>query len=111
VGFAEGWRHWLAAAGLTHEAMTFGPECDCMPLALEMAAMGHGVTLARSSYAEDFFRARRLRRLFNVRLRATDNVYLSIARAADARSPAARFRDWLLNEAGSLRPRPRQWIA
>jgi LysR family glycine cleavage system transcriptional activator len=97
VGFAEGWRHWLAAVGLTHESMTFGPECDCMPLALELAAMGHGVALARSSYATDFIRAGRLKRLFDVRLEASDNVYLSIARGADPKSPAAQFRDWLIS--------------
>ena len=96
VGFAEGWKHWLAAVGLTHEAMTFGLDCDCMPFALEMAALGHGVALARSSYAEDMLRARRVKRLFDVRLPASDNVYLSIARGVDARFPAARFRDWLL---------------
>jgi LysR family glycine cleavage system transcriptional activator len=103
VGFAEGWRHWLVAAGIEHEGMTFGPECDCMPFALEMAAMGQGVALARSSYAEDFLRAGRLKRLFDVRLPATDNVYVSIARGAEARSPASRFRDWLMEKAVSSR--------
>lgn len=106
VGFAEGWKHWLSALGLTHDAMTFGPECDSMPLTLEMAAMGHGVALARSSYAEDFLRSRRLKRLFDARLAASDNVYLSIARGVDAKSPAARFRDWLLGSSPPPGRRP-----
>lgn len=106
VGFAEGWKHWLGALGLQHETMTFGPECDCMPLTLEMAALGHGVALARSSYAEDFLRSRRLKRLFDVRFAASDNVHLSIARGSDARSPAARFRDWLLGSATGPERRP-----
>jgi LysR family glycine cleavage system transcriptional activator len=104
IGFAEGWRHWLAAANLPPEAMNFGPDSDCMPFALEMAALGHGVALARSSYAEDMLRARRLRRLFDVSLAASDNVYLSIARDVEARFPAARFRNWLLgNPPGASR--------
>lgn len=104
VGFAQGWRHWLRAAGLAQEEMTFGPDCDCMPFALEMAALGHGVALARSSYARDMLRAHRLKRLFDVSLPASDNVHLSIARHADAGLPAARFRDWVLGNApGSLR--------
>jgi len=105
VGFTEGWTHWLAAAGAANEAMKFGPDCDCMSFALEMAALGHGVALARSSYAEDMLRARRLRRLFDVRLEASDNVYLSIPRDMDAKVPAARFRDWLL---GSSPASPRR---
>lgn len=107
IGFAEGWKQWLAAVALRHEDMAFGPDCDCMPLTLEMAALGHGVALARSSYAEDMLRTRRLKRLFDVRLAASDNVHLSIARNVDARSPPARFRDWVLgNVPGSAR-RPR----
>jgi DNA-binding transcriptional LysR family regulator len=74
-------------------------EFDSMRLALEMAALGHGVTLARSSYAEDLLRARRIKALFNVRIRASDNVYLTVARGLEANSPAVQFRNWILRAA------------
>jgi LysR family glycine cleavage system transcriptional activator len=100
VGFTEGWNHWLAAAGLKLERSAFGPEFDSMPLALEIAALGHGVSLARSSYAADLLRDGRLKRLFfAVRLKASDNVYLMLPRGLDAGAPAARFRNWILSAA------------
>ncbi|TLZ39493.1 MAG: LysR family transcriptional regulator, partial [Gammaproteobacteria bacterium] len=67
IGFAEGWRHWFAAAGIDPEPSATRLEFDSMRLALEMAALGHGVALARSSYAEDLLRAGRVKPLFNVR--------------------------------------------
>jgi LysR family glycine cleavage system transcriptional activator len=99
VGFAQGWKHWFAAASLKQEGLTYGPEFDSMPLALEMAALGHGVSLARSSYAQDLLRDRKLKRLFAVTLKASDNVHLILPRRLDAASPAALFRDWILCEA------------
>jgi DNA-binding transcriptional LysR family regulator len=69
-----------------------------MRLALEMAALGHGVTLARSSYVEDLLRARRLRPLFNVRIKASDNVYLTLSHGLEANSPAIQFRDWMIGK-------------
>ena len=99
VGFAQGWKQWLAVAGLKQEGLTFGPEFDAMPLALEMAAMGHGVTLARSSYVQDLLRARKLKRLFAVTLRSSDNVFLMLPRRPDAGAPAALFRNWILRDA------------
>jgi LysR family glycine cleavage system transcriptional activator len=96
VGFAEGWRHWFAAVGVRHER-SMGLEFDSMPLALEMAALGHGVALARTSYAKDLLRNGRLRPLFNVRIRASDNVYLILGRGHKATLGAIQFRDWILS--------------
>jgi DNA-binding transcriptional LysR family regulator len=73
-----------------------------MRVALEMAALGHGVTLARSSYAEELLRARRLKRLFNVRIKATDNVYLTIARGLESNAPAVQLRDWILGKSAKF---------
>jgi LysR family transcriptional regulator, glycine cleavage system transcriptional activator len=97
IGFAQGWRHWFAAAGVRDDIPTSCLEFDSMRLTLETASLGHGVALARSSYADDLLRRRHLKRLFDVELTATDNVYLSHARGLDARTPAAQFRDWLLD--------------
>jgi LysR family glycine cleavage system transcriptional activator len=98
IGFAQGWPHWFAAAGIEDAPSTASIEFDSMRLALEMAALGHGVTLARSSYAKDLLRAARLKRLFNVRLKASDNVYLTLPHGLEANSPAVQFRDWILGK-------------
>jgi LysR family transcriptional regulator, glycine cleavage system transcriptional activator len=98
IGFAQGWPHWLAAAGVKRTAKPSDIEFDSVLFSLEMAAAGHGVALARTSFAEDLLAARRLATPLALRLKATDNVYLFHAPGLATRSPAARFRDWLLAE-------------
>jgi LysR family transcriptional regulator, glycine cleavage system transcriptional activator len=99
IGFAQGWREWFQAAKVKEAVPEARLEFDSMRLALETAALGHGIALARTSYAEDLLRAHQLRRLFDVRLLATDNLYLALARGSPAGTPAALFRDWLLKTA------------
>jgi LysR family glycine cleavage system transcriptional activator len=96
IGFAQGWKDWFRAARVTGTCPAARIEFDSMRLALEMAASGQGVALARTSYAEDLLKTRQLKRLFDVRLPATDNLYLIVARGIPAEAPAARFRDWFL---------------
>jgi LysR family transcriptional regulator, glycine cleavage system transcriptional activator len=96
IGFAQGWKHWFAAAAIDAPRPASVVEFDSMWMALDMAAAGHGVALARSSYVEELLRARRLRVLFDVRLKARDNLYLAHAGGLAAGTPAALFRDWIL---------------
>jgi LysR family glycine cleavage system transcriptional activator len=106
IGFAQGWTHWFAAAGIEPVRTRQGLEFDSMRLALDMAELGHGVALARSSYADELLQARRLKALFDVRLKARDNIYLTHAHGLDPASPGALFRDWILARPES-RPRRR----
>jgi LysR family glycine cleavage system transcriptional activator len=96
IGFAQGWRHWFQAARLKDSPPAAALEFDSMRLALETASLGQGVALARTSYADDLLRTRQLKRLFDVRLPATDNLYLTVARGTPANSPAGMFRDWMV---------------
>lgn len=96
IGFAQGWREWFQAAKLKDTVPAARLEFDSMRLTLETAALGHGIALARTSYVEDLLRARQLRRLFDVRLPATDNLYLVLGRGTPANTPAGLFRDWLV---------------
>ena len=96
IGFAQGWPHWFAAAGIEPPGSRHMLEFDSMRLTLDMAATGHGIALARSSYVSDLLQSRKLKALFDVRLKARDNLYLTHALGLDATSPAAMFRDWLL---------------
>lgn len=106
IGFAQGWKEWFAAAGVEFTpAGTSALEFDSMRLALDTAVLGHGVALARTSYVDDLVASRQLRALFDVRLKARDNVYLLHAAGLEADSPAALLRDWLIADCGRLRPR------
>jgi LysR family transcriptional regulator, glycine cleavage system transcriptional activator len=96
IGFAQGWRDWLDAAGTERHANPRDVEFDSVLLSLEMAALGHGIALARTSFAEDLLREKRLVAPFAPRLKAIDNVYLVHAPGLSHRSPAGVFRDWLL---------------
>ncbi|MBV9343666.1 MAG: LysR family transcriptional regulator [Gammaproteobacteria bacterium] len=106
IGFAQGWRQWFAAAGVEYQESPPPLECDSMRLSLELAAQGHGVALARTSYVADFLRSRQLRILFGVRIPAADNVYLTVASGLPPLSPAARFRDWILTKSKETPFRP-----
>jgi LysR family glycine cleavage system transcriptional activator len=64
-----------------------------------MAALGHGVALARTSFVEDMIESGRLVAPFSYRLRAKDNVSLVHVIGLHPKSPAAMFRDWLISEA------------
>ncbi len=99
LGFAQGWREWFQAAKMKDVVAPARLEFDSMRLAVETAALGHGIALARTSYSEDLLRTRQLKRLFDVRLTATDNIYLALARGTPAEAPAALFRDWLVSTA------------
>jgi LysR family glycine cleavage system transcriptional activator len=106
VGFAQGWKHWFAAADIRHAPPAHGLQFDSLRLALETAALGHGFALGRTSYAADLLRARRLKALFpDVVLKTSDDIYLTHHRGLDSRSPAALCRDWLLGR-GTARPSP-----
>lgn len=96
IGFAQGWPHWLKAAGLQRKGRASDGEFDSLQLSMEMAALGHGVALARSSYAADLIRAGRLVAPFETRLQARDNVFLVHAPGLPPQAPAALLRDWLL---------------
>lgn len=108
IGFAQGWSHWLAAAGIVRLPRPADIEFDSMLLSLEMAALGEGVALARSSFAADLLQAGRLVLPFPRRLPASDNLYLVHEAGLRAASPAALFRDWLLREAPVKARRPRR---
>jgi LysR family transcriptional regulator, glycine cleavage system transcriptional activator len=99
IGFAQGWREWFQAAKVKDAFPAARLEFDSMRLALETAALGHGIALARTSYSEDLLRTRQLKRLFDVRLLAIDNLYLVLSRGTPAGTPAALFRDWLIGTA------------
>jgi LysR family transcriptional regulator, glycine cleavage system transcriptional activator len=103
IGFAQGWVHWLAGAGVKRKNRPSDLEFDSVLLSQEMAALGHGVALARTSFVKDMIESGRLVAPFSYRLKAADNVSLVHAIGLHPKSPAALFRDWLISEAGAIK--------
>lgn len=104
IGFMQGWSDWLAMAGVQRPPRASDMEFDSVLLSQQMAALGHGVALARTSFAEDLLADGRLVEPFSVRLKAIDNVFLVHASDLNPRSRAAMFRDWLLADIGKAKP-------
>jgi LysR family transcriptional regulator, glycine cleavage system transcriptional activator len=98
IGFAQGWTDWLRGAGVEPLPRRSGMEFDSVLFAQEMAALGHGIALARTSFVGDMLESRRLVAPFPFRLKTKDNMYLIHAPSLPRNSPAARFRDWLLEQ-------------
>ena len=95
---SRGWKEWLDMAGATHVRAERGPFFNLTSMALDAAATGQGVALARRALATQDLLAGRLVRPFAQAL-TSDRGYFVVCPLATADSPKiVRFRDWLLAE-------------
>ena len=96
----DDWRHWLRAAGVADIDPMRGLKFDSGPLALEAAISGAGIAIGNRAMVAEDLAAGRLVEPFEVEL-PTESAYYFVAPEASAdQSKIARFRDWLLGEAG-----------
>lgn len=95
------WAQWLAAAGVAGIDARRGVSFNQTSLALDAAADGQGVALARSALAARDLIAGRLVRPFALALPAPFAYYVVCPKATAARPKIALFRDWLLSEAAA----------
>ena len=93
------WHSWLAAAGVDahaeHESIRF----DSVALALDAAAAGQGVALARSSLVEDDLQQGRLVRLFDRALPVNGGYFVSHLELISDHPKVSAFREWIFAEA------------
>jgi LysR family transcriptional regulator, glycine cleavage system transcriptional activator len=95
---SRGWKEWLAMAGAKHVNAEKGPYINLTSVALDAAATGQGVALARRALATQDLLAGRLIRPFAQAL-TSDRGYFIVCPEATADKPKiARFREWLLDE-------------
>lgn len=95
-----GWPAWLAAAGVM-EVDVKGPVVEQTSLAIDAAAAGQGVALARTALAAADLLSGRLARPFDVALKAPFAYYVVCPKELAARPKVARVRAWLLSEAAA----------
>jgi LysR family glycine cleavage system transcriptional activator len=104
--FPEGWKRWFEACSRALPAKARKSQITDSSMLVEAAVRGQGVALARWSLAIDEIDAGRLVLPFpDVPPLPTGLAYHVVApRESLRRKPVAQFRDWVLEEARSLRP-------
>lgn len=101
------WEMWLKAAGVDHVCASRGPVFAQHDLAINAAIAGQGVVLASVLFMEPDIAAGRLVIPFDLgsgtKFQSDFQYYLVTAHEAVRRPKVAAFREWLLEEAGTLK--------
>jgi LysR family glycine cleavage system transcriptional activator len=96
---SRGWKEWLDMAGAKHVNAEKGPYINLTSVALDAAATGQGVALARRALATQDLLAGRLIRPFAQALTSDRGYFIVCPEAFADRPKIVRFREWLLAEA------------
>ena len=101
----DAWARWFEARKVSGIEATRGTELSDSSMLVEAAVRGHGVALARWSLAMDDLAAERLVLPFPkiAPMPTGRSYYLAAPKENLARSPVAKFRDWLMQETSVLR--------
>jgi LysR family transcriptional regulator, glycine cleavage system transcriptional activator len=101
LGYRDGWAQWLKAAGLPPQTGKPDLQFDTSLMALEMAALGQGVALGRTSMSTAMLASGRLVAPFDLQVPSNECFHL-ITSASAAKMPEAQaFRQWLLKVTAS----------
>ena len=98
LGYDRGWATWLRAAGADDVDAGGGVHLDTSLMALEMAASGEGVSIARSSLSQPMVDAGRLVAPFDLELPIEEAFHLVATSPAIAHPHAEVFKAWLLEQ-------------
>lgn len=101
-GALDDWPLWLAAAGAGNVASDRGPSFDSYALALEAAAHGCGVAMARSAFVQDDLASGRLIAPFALPIKRNEAWYFLWPKTGATRK-VLLFRSWLLAHAAQTR--------
>ncbi len=98
IGYKEGWGHWLSKTKHQDVKISQGIQFDTLVTALEMAALGEGVALGRTSLVEGLLSSGRLVAPFEQTIATEEAFYLVYASSKLIHPQVKTFRDWLLQE-------------
>ena len=99
IGYEEGWGIWLSQFGYHDVDSSQGISFDSLITAMEMAALGHGVALGRTSLVAGMLASGRLIAPFNERLATSEAFFLATPVNQHAHPHIEAFRYWLINQA------------
>jgi LysR family glycine cleavage system transcriptional activator len=98
IGYEEGWGAWLNQTNHEHLRLSQGFQFDTLVTALEMAALGEGLALGRTSLVDGMIKSGRLVAPFEQRIPTDEAFYLVYAGSQLNHPHAEAFRNWLLEE-------------
>ncbi len=106
AGYEEGWGYWLNQTGFSDIESPQSLQFDTWISALEMAAVGQGVALGRTSLVAGMIASGRLVTPFKQRVATSEAFYLARPAHQYVNSQAETFRSWLIAEAEAGRDQP-----
>ncbi len=89
------WNTWRSLAGKPEIRTDFGPRFTDASMAIEAAAAGNGVAIARSSLVRADLRSGRLIKPFGPSLKSRFAYYLVCAKSQAERPKIKKFRSWI----------------
>jgi len=98
IGYEEGWGHWLKQTGYEHLSVSQGFQLDTLITALELAALGQGVALGRTSLVSDMIEAGKLVAPFEQVVETEEAFHLVYPPHQLSHPHADAFRNWILAE-------------
>ena len=98
IGYEEGWGYWLSKTNYDHLKISQGFQFDTLVIALEMAALGEGLALGRTSLVEGMLKSGRLIAPFQQKVATEEAFYLVYSSSQLNHPHAEAFRNWLLQE-------------
>ncbi|MEO5677231.1 MAG: transcriptional regulator GcvA [Usitatibacter sp.] len=107
------WEAWFKAAGVPFDAAMQGPSFNDSTFALQAAARGEGIALARRSILGEDLERGTLKRLFDISLPSPTSYWFVSPKETAAMGKVKLFRDWVRAELaagptrGLLQPRPK----
>jgi len=101
-GALDDWPQWLAAADASNVSVDRGPSFDSYALALEAAACGCGVAMARTAFVQDDLASGRLVAPFSLTVKRDEAWYFLWPKTGVPRK-VLLFRGWLLAHAAQTR--------
>lgn len=99
IGYEEGWGYWLNQTGFHHVDPSRGMQFDTLITALEMATLGHGLALGRTSLVAGMLASGRLLAPFEQRIATSEAFYLACPAHQYISPQAEAFWSWLVEEA------------
>jgi LysR family glycine cleavage system transcriptional activator len=103
IGYEDGWGYWLNQTGFHGIDPSQGMQFDTLITALEMAQLGHGLALGRTSLVARMIADGRLIAPFEQSVATSEAFYLTCPAQRFMSEQAAAFWSWLEGEAQSAR--------
>ncbi|OMH32105.1 transcriptional regulator GcvA [Motiliproteus sp. MSK22-1] len=99
IGYEEGWGYWLNQTGYQHLDASQGIQFDTLITALEMASLGNGFALGRTSLVSEMIANGRLVAPFEQRVATAEAFYLAYPAHQYMQPHAEAFQAWIIEEA------------